>query len=157
MGNSSEAKQKLPKFVNMKTSLLIFLLINSSFQSAVPPQKVINTLNQKFPSAENIKWYKIGHPPDYWEADFNLGGKKATASFKLDGKWFETTLEIPGKDLIEIIKSAVARDYPKCNILSAIITESKDFTWYLVKIKCGNTELEVGYDYHGMSFPPKIT
>jgi hypothetical protein len=141
----------------MKTSFMIFLLFIASLQNSKPPQKILNAFNKKFPSAENITWYKIGQPPDYWEADFNLQGKKATVSFKLDGKWFKTTLEIPGKDLIEIIKSAVARDHPKCNILSAVITELKDFSWYLVTIKCGDKEFEVGYDYHGMSYPPKIT
>jgi hypothetical protein len=134
----------------MKANFVIFLLIINSFQAEVPPQKVANALKQKFPSAENIVWYK-GRLTKLWEANFELNKNKATASFTSDAKWLETTLEIPESELIEIIKSAVTRDYPKCKILSAVINESKSFTWYLVKIQCGNNVLEESYDYHGMS------
>jgi len=125
-----------------------------SFQPAVPPQKIKNSLKQKFPSAENIRWYKIG--PSDWEADFILGGKKATASFTLDARWFKSTLEITPQELIEEVKFAVKRDHPGCEIISAVITEDKIITWYFVKMKCKNEILESSYDYHGMSYPPKI-
>jgi len=140
----------------MKTSFLTILLIISIFQNPVPPRKISNALIKKFPSAINIIWQKGAYyDPDFWTASFILGGKKATATYSPNAIWDESTLEIPSKELNETVKSSIMEDYPKCEILSAIITEDKITTWYKVKIKHGNKILEVSYDYRGMPFPPK--
>ena len=112
---------------------------------------------KKFPSAKNVTWQKgADYKSDFWFVSFILIGKKATATYSSDAKWCETTLEIPGKELNETVKSSLMYDYPKCEILSALITELPWITIYDVKIKYSNKVLEVSYDYQGMPWPPKI-
>jgi hypothetical protein len=139
----------------MKISLMIILLLFGTLQSQNPTQKVRNALKQKFPSAVNINWQKIPYS-DNWKAVFNLRDRKVTASFTKEAEWFESTMEITAHELNEEVKFAIKRDYPKCEILSAIINEGQIITWDLVKIKCGDKIFEVSYDYRGMSFPPRI-
>ena len=136
----------------MGTRLLIFLLFIGTLQNHLPPQKVINALKQKFPSANNIKWQEQKDNIS-WEASFRLNEKKATATFMSDAHWVQSTLEITADELNESVKSSVKLDHPGCRILYAIMTEESQMTWYLVKIKCGSKETESLYDYRGMHFP----
>lgn len=111
----------------MKTSLFICLLLIGTFQNSSPPLKIINALNKKFPSAKSIHWSKDVYSRE-WQASFLLGGENATIRYTFEAKWLETTLEIQENELSELIKTAVLIDYPKCKILSAIITERYQFT-----------------------------
>jgi len=141
----------------MKPILLFFILSICAFQNSVPPQKISNSLVTKFPSAKSITWQKgVYYGPDVWKASFILGSKKATATYTSEAKWLETTLEISEKELNETVKSSIIADYPKCEIISAIITELSYITWYKVKIQFNNKVFEVSYDYQGMKWPPRI-
>jgi hypothetical protein len=143
----------------MKTLLMTFLvlLLSVNLITENPPESIVKALKQKFPSAVNIKWEKKKYY-DWWEASFNLRDKKATASFALDGRWVQSTLEITDMELLDEVKLAVKKDHPGCEILSAIITERFGLgTWYRVKIKCGDKLTESDYDNRGWPWPPKIT
>ena len=135
---------------------MIILLLMGTLHNSLPSQKVRNAFNKKFPSAVNINWQKIPYS-DNWKAFFNLKGRNATASFTKEAEWYESTLEITANELNDEVKFAVKRDYPRCEIISAILTEGPIMTWDLVKLKCGDQIIEESYDYRGMSFPPKIT
>jgi hypothetical protein len=139
----------------MKISTLVFLLLIGNIQGSMPPQKVINAMKQKFPSALNIKWQKQKYG-DFWKASFILSKRNATASFRSDAQWFQSTIEITADELNTAIKSKIKEEHPGCLVLSAIMTELTYTTGYLVRMKCGDEIIEIAYDYQGMH-PPKIT
>ena len=90
----------------MRTTLLSALLIIITVQSlqAGPPEKILEALKQKFPSALEIKW---NNSYGYWNADFMLGNRKTSATFDQDGHWLMAQQDIKLEDIgvTEVITS----------------------------------------------------
>ena len=158
----------------MKAFVLIILLsiVSVHIFAQEPPELVMNALKNKFPSAINIKWVRQSrkhyeYPNNnlafhklsfiyYWKASFNLNNKKASSTFTSDGHWICGELEKSINELREEVRNAIKHDYPDCEILSIYLSEwIGSGSGYEIKIKCGNTVKEVGYNENGWP-PPKI-
>jgi len=141
----------------MKTHLIAcFLLLSTTVFAGNPPEIVIKSLKQKFPSAAEIKWKKIDYY-DFWEASFKLKDRNTSAVFTSDGHWLYSRMEITFNEIgVEEVKSAIRKDFPECEIISVIINNSLTTgTWYNVKAKCKENIIESDYDYIGLPWPPK--
>ena len=154
----------------MKTILFATILLIGSVQSFVkePPPKVLKAFTQKFPSAMDIKWIEednirkgtfnskeyVQDNENTWKVRFKLKDKNASARFTLDGHWLWSELEKSLAGTREEVRSALKRDYPKCEVLSIYIREYVGSgSWYDIKIKCDDLIKDVSYDYKGWPFP----
>jgi len=141
----------------MKTSIIsILFVIGISVNSSVAqPLVVTKGLNQRYPTAKNIKWVK---EQNLWKAEFLLGGRKTSASFDFEGNWFSAKQEIELEEIgVEEVKTAIKKDFSNCKIISIkIINEAISGTWYEVEGTCGSESKKQSYDYKGLP-PPKIS
>jgi hypothetical protein len=158
--------------------LLATILFVISLQTPLkePPNKVLKTFRQKFPSAMNITWieeenkikvisnydgkiYKyVQKGENTWKANFILGDRKTSAIFDLEGHWLRAQQEIKLEDIaVQEVSSEIKKDYRDCEILSIKINNSASYgTSYDVEGKCGDKPKLKSYDYMGLPFPPKI-
>ena len=81
----------------MKTIITIicslFLLVGCfkeiKVNSSDVPSVVITSFNEKYPSAQDVKWSAKDSKGFYFEADFKIGTVEKCAHFKTDGTFVE--------------------------------------------------------------------
>lgn len=81
----------------MKTLIAIvcslFLLAGCAKQikvnSSDVPSVVITAFNEKYPEAQEIKWFAEDEKGFYFQADFKIGTIEKSAQFKTDGTFVE--------------------------------------------------------------------
>src|SRR5687768_15175077 len=74
------------------------------------PEKVEQAFKEKYASASNTTWERDRN--NFYEARFELNGKKYRADFDKNATWIETERSITVDELPAAIKSALDRDYP---------------------------------------------
>lgn len=113
----------------------------------VPPP-VHAFFNAKFPKAEKVEW-EMENDHEY-EAEFKNGGLKQSAKFDKAGKWIETETEIKVSELPEVIKNAVAAEFPGFKLEEACKVESAiTGMGYEVEVEKGKEEFDVLLDETG--------
>ncbi|WP_163713390.1 PepSY-like domain-containing protein [Mangrovibacterium lignilyticum] len=112
-----------------------------------PPQKVLQTFQNKFTNAKKISWSK--EDASEWEAEFVLNDQKMSASFDLDGNWLETERELKLNDLPNSVKSALLNKYSDYKIQEIEAIQSPSFDGYEFALKKGSVKKEVLSDSQG--------
>jgi hypothetical protein len=71
----------------------LFLLVGCTKQikvnSSDVPSVVITAFNQKYPDAQEVKWFAEDEKGFYFQADFKVGATEKSAQFKTDGTFVE--------------------------------------------------------------------
>jgi hypothetical protein len=73
------------------------------------PSVVVNTVQIKFPVADNIEWEK---KKNYYEAEFMIDSSEHTVYIDATGKLLQHKKEIPTGSLPELIQKAVLSAHP---------------------------------------------
>ena len=74
------------------------------------PKAVLEAFAAKYPAAQKVKWEE--EEEGVYEAEFKMNGKEMSANFKADGTWLETEMEIKKSDLPQVVKTAIASQFP---------------------------------------------
>lgn len=138
-----------------KTKLLGSLILTLAIVSGIyafgidnnPPQKVKDAFAQKFPDIKKVEWEKESDTK--WEAEFKMNGKEYSASFLEDGTWQETEYEIKKRDIANIIKAVLLKEFPDYSVEEAEISETAEGKFYEFEIEKGENEMEVTIDKEG--------
>ncbi|MGX7666013.1 PepSY-like domain-containing protein [Flavobacterium pedocola] len=127
----------------MKTKLILAVLAliisaSSAFAQKIAndevPAEVLKSFKLKFPSSTAKSWEMEGDAE--YETDFDLKGKKHSATFDKSGKWLETETEIKISELPKAVSAAVTKDFAGFKIVEAEKAETSDHgTVYEVKVK----------------------
>lgn len=140
----------------MKTLIITIIFVFGFLLNILnaQPQVVTKGLNQKYPTAKDIKWIKEN---ENWKAEFLLGNRKTSAIFDLEGHWLSAKQKINLEEIgVEEVKIAISKDFSNCKILSIyIINMATTGTFYEVGGICGSESRNRYYDYIGLP-PPKI-
>lgn len=124
----------------MKKSIIVMAIVMVSLVSFAQktkeqnvPQKVKNTLLQKFPNAKEVKWDKEGNN---FEASFDLNDVDNSVLFNQEGKIVETEIEIKVNQLPKNALQYLNNNYKNQKIKEAakIVTENGN-TIYEAEIK----------------------
>jgi hypothetical protein len=135
----------------MKNFVILIVALSmisvSAFGQKKPPENVKKEFTKKYASAQSIKWESEEN--NEWEAEFDMDGKKMSASFDNSAKWIESETEITEKELPFSVVSTLNKDfqgYRKGHIEIFENTETKGFELGLTK---GETSIEVIIDNNG--------
>lgn len=110
-------------------------------QSKDVPAKVKTAFEQKFPTAQKVKWDKENEAE--WEAEFKMNGEKYSANFTTDGQWMETEYEIEKSTIPQAVKQTLDNEFAGYDIEEAEISETTDGKVYEFALDKDETELEV--------------
>lgn len=103
---------------------------------------------KKYPNEKNAKWGEdnVGN----YEAKFDEDGETYRADFDKNGNWVETENSMKYKNLPEVVKEAIKRDYDKDDIVEVERVESaKKGLFYDVEFKKGGKKHDVEYNSSG--------
>lgn len=112
-----------------------------------PPQKVLQTFQDKFTNAKKISWSKEN--ASEWEAEFVLNDEKMSASFDLEGNWLETERDLKLDDLPKSVKSAFFEKYSDYKIQEIEAIQTPSFDGFEIALKKGSVKKEVLSDSLG--------
>lgn len=116
-------------------------------KSETAPEAVKAAFKQKFPDVKEAKWEK--EHDNEWEADFKMGGKKYSASFKNDGTWIETEHEIGVADVPEAVKNTLDSEFDGYKVEESEMAETPSETVYEFELEKGKSEIEVAIGADG--------
>lgn len=111
------------------------------------PAKIKTAFEQKFPTAQKVKWDKENETE--WEAEFKMNGLEYSANFSSDGKWMETEYEIEKSEIPQVVKQTLDNEFAGYDIEEAEISETTDGKVYEFALEKGETELEVAISPDG--------
>ncbi len=139
----------------MKESMMIVLVVaavstvacGQKKESETAPKVVETAFQQKFPTAQKVKWEKENDTE--WEAEFKLDGKEYSANFSSDGTWKETEHEIAKSDIPAAVQNTLNTEFPVYKIEESEISETADGTVYEFELEKGKSEMEVTIDASG--------
>jgi len=98
--------------MNIKLVVGVILILGNFTlgYSAEIPIPVKEAFSKKFPTAKEIQWHL--EEPDKYEVNFEMDGKKISASFKKDGTWLEIETDLKRIDLPDFLKKILSIDFP---------------------------------------------
>ena len=109
--------------------------------------KIKTAFEQKFPTAQKVKWDKENETE--WEAEFKMSGKEYSANFTTDGKWMETEYEINKSEIPQAVKQTLDNEFAGYDIEVAEISETKDGKVYEFAIEKDEIDMEVAISPEG--------
>lgn len=116
-------------------------------QNKEVPAKIKTAFEQKFPTAQKVKWDKENETE--WEAEFKMNGKEFSANFSSDGEWMETEYEIEKSEIPQIVKQTLDTEFAGYDIEEAEISETTDGKVYEFALEKDETEMEVAISPDG--------
>ncbi len=126
----------------------ILISLNVSGQNAKDvPAKVKSGFDQKFPTAQKVKWGKEN--ANEWEAEFTFNGKAYSANYKSDGTWLETEYSVAMNEVPANVTKTLAKEAPGYKLLGSDISETPNGMVYEFDIKTGNIKKEVAINADG--------
>jgi ribosome-associated toxin RatA of RatAB toxin-antitoxin module len=105
------------------------------------PEKVSKAFEQKFPTAQKVKWDKENESE--WEAEFKMDGEEYSANFSTDGLWKETEYEIEESAIPAIVKQTLESEFAGYEIEEAEISETAEGIVYEFALENDDQEMEV--------------
>ncbi len=111
------------------------------------PAKVKAGFDQKFATAQKVKWGKEN--ANEWEADFTFNGRTYSANYKSDGTWVETEYSVAMKEVPAEVLKTLAKEAPGYKRLGSDISETPNGIVYEFDIKTGNIKKEVAINADG--------
>ncbi|QKG80690.1 PepSY-like domain-containing protein [Tenuifilum thalassicum] len=130
----------------MKNLILISMILavfsfSACGQKKDVPAKIKTAFEQKFPTAQKVKWDKENETE--WEAEFKMNGKEYSANFSSDGKWMETEYEIEKSEIPQAVKQTLDNEFAGYDLEEAEISETTDGKVYEFALEKGETKMEV--------------
>lgn len=116
---------------NIFFTLLIFAGV-ISVSNGQTPKKVLDALSFKYKGAESIEWLKVDGT---FNASFEHNGLSKTASFKNDGSWIQTTIDLPISELLSCIDNYLKEEYPTAMLIAVEFLETPDVERYHVLLE----------------------
>ena len=135
----------------MKNFVILIVALSmisvSAFSQKNPPENVKKEFTKKYASAQSIKWKS--EEKNEWEAEFNMDGKKMSASFDNSAKWVESETEITEKELPFSVVSTLNKDFQGYKTGQIEIFENTEIKGFELGLKKGETSIEVIIDNNG--------
>ena len=135
----------------MKNFVILIVALSmisvSAFSQKNPPENVKKEFTKKYASAQSIKWKS--EEKNEWEAEFNMDGKKMSASFDNSAKWVESETEITEKELPFSVVSTLNKDFQGYRKGHIEIFENTEIKGYELGLEKGETSIEVIIDNNG--------
>ena len=128
--------------------IVFFVISLSAFSQKRVPENVKKEFAAKYTSAQSVKW--DSEETDEWEAEFNLNGKKMSASFDNSGRWIETETVISEKELPEVVVNTLKKDFQGYKKGPIEIYESPEMKGYEMSLKKGEKSWEVIFSDKGV-------
>ncbi len=100
--------------------LLCTSLIGQKLKEKEVPEKVVRALDKQFKSTRKVNWMGMD---SLYSAEFEFEGKPGFALFTEKGKFVESGVAIPERDLLFSIGHYVRRNYPDDVISAAFKTK----------------------------------
>jgi ribosome-associated toxin RatA of RatAB toxin-antitoxin module len=117
-------------------------------QKQTVPEKVSKAFEQKFPTAQKVKWDKENESE--WEAEFKMDGELYSANFSTDGLWKETEHEIEESAIPAIVKQTLDSEFAGYEIEEAEISETAEGIVYEFALENDDQEMEVAIAPNGI-------
>ncbi len=110
------------------------------------PQVVKDKFSNTFKDAIKVKWNKekIGY-----EASFNLGNEKKSATLDESGKILETETSLKINELPKSVLASVKKDYAGYKITEAAKIDKAGTTTYEAEVTKGKNKMDLIYDEMG--------
>lgn len=133
---------------NFVILVFAFTMISvSAFSQKNPPENVKEEFSKKYASAQSVKW--DSEEKNEWEAEFNIDGKKMSASFDNSGKWIESETDITEKELPDPVVSTLNKDFQGYKKGHIEIFENTEIKGFELGLKQGKKSIEVIIDNSG--------
>jgi len=127
---------------------LVFVFISASALSQKEPTEIVKKeISKKYATAKSVKW--DNEEKNEWEAEFNMDGKKMSASFDNLGKWIESETAITEKELPGSVTATLNKDFSGYKKHLIEIFESTEMKGFELGLKKGETSIEVIFDNSG--------
>lgn len=140
----------------MKTSLLIssllfFITINvfgQDISRREVPSIILNNFQNTFPKAKDIEWEKKG---DHYKVEFEIGfwNDDQTTWYSSEGQLLRHQEEISKKELPDLIRSTIDKDYRWYLITDVARITKEQSTHYQVELKSFTKEWKLLFDESG--------
>ncbi len=102
----------------------------------------------KFPTAQKVKW-SIEKPGEF-EAEFILNSVETSALVDAKGTLLETETEINAKELPQVIKAILAKDFTQYKFDEIEkVTDAKGIISFEMEAAKGKDKLEISFDASG--------
>lgn len=111
------------------------------------PVELVTLFNQRFPDATRVEWGSEN--ADEWEAEFNMGGKKMSASFDSLFAWIDTETEISEKELPAAVLNSLNAKFSGYEKSLVEIYESPEIKGFELSLRKNETSVEVIFDNNG--------
>lgn len=140
----------------MKMKFIILLAFGVTFTlqttaqnqiSKKVPEKVLTAFQQKFPSAQKVKWEMENESE--WEAEFKINKIEYSANFLTDGTWVETEYEAKKADLPENILAILTQNFKGYELEEIEVVETPAGTGYELEIEVDEEEFYLEFDPNG--------
>jgi len=134
-------------FIAIAAAAISTVAYGQKKESEVAPKTVETAFQQKFPTAQKVKWEKENDAE--WEAEFKLDGKEYSANFSIDGTWKETEHEIAKSEIPSAVQNTLNTEFAGYKIEESEISETSEGTAYEFELEKGKSEMEVTIDANG--------
>lgn len=127
--------------------VILFTTLTVFSKGVKPPQAVLTSFQQKFPSAQHVKWEKENATE--YEANFKLNNEEYSTNFKEDGTWLETEIEVAYSSLPEAVRKAFEKQITKKAKEASKVVKANGVTLYEVEYKEGMKTKEIVFNTDG--------
>ena len=122
---------------NLLTYFVLLLGIVFSIHAkgeTTPPQIVLNSFHQFFPTAKKSKWINTEVKNKEYKVNFKVDNKLMIGYFDTNGKLIETEKEIDAKSVPEKVLNSLLTQYENYNIIKAmeILQDNKVVSYELI-------------------------
>ncbi len=111
------------------------------------PSELKSAFAKQFPQATSVEWEMEKN--NKWEAEYKTNGVEYSVCYDANGKWIETEQEISMKDVPEIIKATLAKEFVGYKVEDPELSETASGKAYKFELEKGKVELEVSIDLTG--------
>lgn len=118
-----------------------FTSCSSSYTEQQVPEAVTKIFTEKYPSAKDVKW--LEEEENEWEADFQLGERDMSASFKADGTWLETEKMIKPTELSPNVIEHIGQRLGDFELIKAEMVETPEGKSYQMELNINGEIREV--------------
>lgn len=131
--------------------LVMGILLAAGIASAqiTVPDKVQNTFDTKYPTAQHVTWGK--ESAREFEAEFSMNGMVMSANFAADGTWLETETVLKADQLPLPVFSSLKKEYDEYEIQKVERLEKPNTAaLFEIKLEVEEQDVEVTLDENGV-------
>lgn len=138
---------KLSIFCYSLMAMILFAGCNTTAKGQVP-KEVKATFKSMYPKENDPDWHKDKN--GNFESNFKKDGKHYKADFSPDGKWLETERRILKKDLPNVIREKIDKDFKDYKLVEIEeVDHNSKGRFYDVELKKDGKKKDVEFNAQG--------